>query len=120
MINSGLWQYTYFLNTKGNIISHSFLAGGLNMEAASFGSLTSLGAGVTETFSSTLQIDTHSISLPLRTWPHTDMKLYLSLDDSLDVNDGDVQVCVMSVLETPGIPVTGTPSIHSPCHEELF
>ena len=25
-----------------------------------------------------------------------------------------------TVLETPGIPVTGTPSIHSPCHEELF
>ncbi len=25
-----------------------------------------------------------------------------------------------SVLETPGIPVTGTPSINSPCHEDLF
>ncbi len=25
-----------------------------------------------------------------------------------------------TVLETPGIPVTGTPSINSPCHEELF
>ena len=96
MINSVLWQYIYFLNIKV-IISHSFHAGGLNMEAASFGSLTSLGAGVTETFSSTLQIDTHSISLPLRTWPHINIKLYLSLDDSLDVNDGDVQVCVLFI-----------------------
>ena len=26
----------------------------------------------------------------------------------------------MSVLETLGIPVTGTPFIHLPCHEELF
>ncbi len=27
---------------------------------------------------------------------------------------------VITVLETSGIPVTGTPSIHSPCYEELF
>ncbi len=27
---------------------------------------------------------------------------------------------LISVLEMSGIPVTGTPSIHSPCFEELF
>ena len=32
----------------------------------------------------------------------------------------DLVISPQPVLEMPGIPVTGTPSIHSPCHEELF